>query len=118
MLLKDMWKRGRQSDSLYFKLKIFESTFPLPFDVYLLKFPTGGDIREHTDPVSVDKRHYRVNVVLKPAKRGGEFRVHTQQDLYYKIGPFEFFRPDLCVHSMTPVVAGTKYYLSIGWLLR
>ncbi len=46
--------------------------FLVPFDVYVLRFRPGVVVPRHTDPVD-GKRHYRVNIVLRQAKEGGEF---------------------------------------------
>lgn len=115
MLPKSWWKKGRQGTN-YYKLKILENKFLLPFDIYILKFPSGSHIQKHVDPVEDGRRHFRLNVVLKPAPEGGVFRKHGDCPHFHIFGPFEFFRPDICPHSMTQVQGGSKYYLSIGWL--
>lgn len=107
------WQRGRQQSG-YDKMLLLQSPWPLPFDAYLLRFPTGAAIAPHTDPVSIG-RHYRLNIVLKRARAGGEFVCATPIHASARI---KFFRPDACEHSVTRVTAGTRYVLSIGWVRR
>lgn len=38
------WTKGRQGSG-YDKLKIMESRFPLPFDIYLIRYPIGHTFR-------------------------------------------------------------------------
>ena len=65
------WRAGRQRTG-YDKMLLVASRFLLRFDCYLLRFRTGSEVPEHTDPVD-GKRHYRLNLVLKEASEGGEF---------------------------------------------
>jgi len=62
------WERGRQRSG-YDKLLLLAGQ---RFDVYLLRFPVGSSVPRHRDPVD-GARHLRLNVVLVPARRGGEF---------------------------------------------
>lgn len=107
------WQRGRQQSG-YDKMLIVQSRWPLPFDTWLLRFPTGAEIPPHTDPVSIG-RHYRLNIVLRRAREGGEFVCATP---IFASARIKFFRPDACEHSVTRVVRGTRYVLSIGWVRR
>jgi hypothetical protein len=65
------WQRGRQGTG-YDKMLLLTARWPLPFDSYLLRYPEGSEIPPHTDPVTTG-RHYRLNIVLKSPKSGGEF---------------------------------------------
>ena len=107
------WRSGRQ-ESGYEKMLLLANPFFLPFDCYLLRFRTGAEIPEHKDPVS-DKRHYRLNVILKKARSGGEF---VCRDPIYSSSRIKLFRPDRSPHSVTKISDGTRYVLSIGWVRR
>jgi hypothetical protein len=107
------WQRGRQASG-YDKMLLATALWPLPFDCYLLRFPTGSEIPPHTDPVSTG-RHYRLNIVIWRARAGGEFVCATP---IFETRRIKFFRPDACEHSVTRVTAGTRYVLSLGWVRR
>ncbi len=107
------WQKGRQKSG-YDKMLLAQSLRPLPFDMYILRFPEGSEIAPHTDPVSLG-RHYRLNIVLIPAKIGGEFFCATP---IFENSRIKFFRPDACEHSVSKVEEGTRYVLSIGWILK
>lgn len=104
------WIFGRQKSG-YLKKCIFQSE-TLRADCYILKYPTGSEIKPHTDPVQRG-RHYRLNIILKNGQ-GGKFICDGK---FFKFGPIIFFRPDLYEHSVTPITAGTRYVLSIGFVL-
>lgn len=93
---------------------LLQSRWPLPFDVYLLRFRTGSEIAPHTDPVAIG-RHFRCNVVLRSAREGGDFVCASP---IFATTRIKLFRPDACEHSVTRVVRGTRYVLSIGWVRR
>ena len=105
------WQRGRQLSG-YDKMLLLQSYWPLPFDVYLLRFPEGSEIAPHTDPVSKG-RHYRVNVILWRAGQGGEFQC---SDPLFESARIKFFRPDVSTHSVSKVLRGRRYVLSVGWV--
>ncbi|HEX6832272.1 MAG TPA: 2OG-Fe(II) oxygenase [Rudaea sp.] len=107
------WQKGRQQSG-YDKMLLLQSLWPLPFDVYILRFPQGSEIAPHTDAVS-SGRHYRLNIVIKRATTGGEFVCATP---IYASSRIKLFRPDACEHSVTRVVRGSRYVLSIGWIRR
>lgn len=106
------WEQGRQGTG-YEKMLLFTARWPLRFDSYLLRYPTGSEIPPHVDPVE-SGRHYRLNVVVRSSKSGGEFVCATP---LFATNRIKFFRPDVSEHSVTRVVAGTRYVLSIGWLI-
>jgi hypothetical protein len=106
------WQKGRQKSG-YDKMLLLQSMCPLPFDVYILRIPEGSEIKPHTDPVSFG-RHFRLNIVLKAAKVGGEFQCANPISQTRRI---KFFRPDACEHSVSLLESGTRYVLSIGWVL-
>jgi hypothetical protein len=105
------WQRGRQGSG-YDKLKIASAPWPLAFDCYLIRYPIGSQIPPHTDPVS-ERCHYRLNVVVRASPAGGEFFC---ADPIYESRRIKFFRPDLSEHSVSEVIGGPRYVLSIGWL--
>jgi hypothetical protein len=107
------WQRGRQRSG-YDKMLLLQSWWPLPFDVYVLRFPQDSEIPPHADPVTIG-RHYRCNIVLKRAAEGGEFVCKTP---IFTTERIKIFRPDACEHSVTRVVRGSRYVLSIGWIRR
>lgn len=107
------WQRGRQRSG-YDKMLLLQSLWPLAFDVYVLRFPEGAEIPQHTDPVAIG-RHYRCNIVVKRAKEGGEFVCKAP---IFATSRIKIFRPDACEHSVTRVVRGSRYVLSIGWVRR
>ena len=106
------WQVGRQ-DTGYDKMLILGSYWPLPFDCYLLRFNTGSEIPPHLDQVT-NGRHYRLNLVLKAAKQGGKFECDSP---LFSTRRVFLFRPDIESHSVSKILAGTRYVLSIGWVL-
>lgn len=105
------WQKGRQQSG-YEKMLLAGARWPIKFDMYLLRFPQGCEVPPHTDKVTAGK-HYRLNIVLKPAIQGGEF---VCQSPIYASSRVKFFRPDVCEHAVTPVIKGNRYLLSIGWV--
>lgn len=106
------WRRGRQGTG-YDKMLLLTARWPIPFDSYLIRYPEGSEIPAHTDPVQ-SGRHYRLNVVLKAPQSGGEFICATP---IYASKRIKLFRPDACEHSVTRVMGGSRYVLSLGWVL-
>lgn len=107
------WVEGRRKTG-YCKMPLLINNFILPFDVYILKFPEGCEVRPHIDTVS-GFRHFRLNLILKKAKIGGEFFCETS---YINTPRIKIFRPDKYVHSVSKVEKGCRYVLSIGWVLK
>lgn len=106
------WRRGRQGTG-YDKMLLLTARWPVPFDSYLLRFPEGTEIPPHTDPVEAG-RHYRLNLVLRMPGSGGQF---VCQNPIYASRRIKFFRPDQSEHSVTKVLGGSRYVLSVGWLM-
>jgi hypothetical protein len=104
------WVRGRQETG-YERLTLIEGGF-LPLDLHILRYRPGDHIPPHTDPVEF-KRHYRLNIILTKAW-GGVFRC---SNTIFETKRIKLFRPDLAEHSVTMVIHGTRYVLSIGWAL-
>lgn len=105
------WEKGRQ-DSGYYKMLIFTAKFPLPFDWYILKYPVGSSIPEHTDKVDIGK-HYRLNIILKKPKIGGVFSCSRT---ILNTNRIKLFRPDLYAHSLSMIEEGERIVMSIGWV--
>lgn len=106
------WVPGRQGTG-YAKMLLATSSWPIGFDLYLLRYEKGQGITRHTDPVP-GKRHYRINVELIRGK-GGQFHCEGQ---YRKWGPMIFFRSDINPHWVDPVEEGRRIVVSLGWVLR
>jgi hypothetical protein len=107
------WERGRQGTG-YDKLLLLANPLLVPFDCYLLRYPAGTQIPPHRDPVA-GGRHYRLNVVLWRSPTGGDFICDTP---IIHSSRFNLFRSDICTHSVTRVEGGSRYVLSVGWVLR
>ncbi len=106
------WQRGRQGTG-YDKMLLLTAPWPIAFDSYLIRYPEGSEIPPHTDPVQRG-RHYRLNVIVKSSASGGEFICANPIFTSRRI---KLFRPDACEHSVTRVVGGSRYVLSLGWVL-
>lgn len=107
------WQPGRQGTG-YEKCLLLASTWPVPFDLYLLRYRPGQGIPPHRDPVP-RMRHFRANLVLTRGQEGGAFR--CEHPLFSK-GRLHVFRSDLSEHAVEPMVRGTRYVLSLGWLRK
>lgn len=105
-----MWQPGRQGTG-YLKRLIFQFTWPIKIDCWIIKYPPDSWIPEHQDQVE-SGNHHRLNIVLKRAQTGGHLRVN--KDIHR--GRVCYFRPDLVQHEVTKIVHGTRVVLSIGWI--
>lgn len=103
------WEKGRQEGG-YDKMMLLQSQL-LRCDLYILRFPPGSEIKPHRDPVD-GREHYRANLTVWPAPKGGAF---VCENPLYQSRYFNFFRPDISTHSMTRVEGGSQYILSFGW---
>jgi hypothetical protein len=83
----------------------------LKFDCYLLRFPTGAEVKPHTDPVDPAYKHYRLNIVVKRPDLGGRFVGKT---LLTRVlaGKFQLFT---CMLAM--FVAGALLALAVDHML-
>lgn len=66
----------------------------------------------HVDRVARG-RHYRLNIILRRARTGGEFACART---LYASSRIKLFRPDEETHSVTRIVSGNRWVLSIGWV--
>lgn len=105
------WTKGR-INSGYYKFLVYMASWPIPFDIYILKFPTGSDIRDHVDTVE-EGNHYRLNITLKKADEGGVFKCGA---FIFETDRIKLFRPDIYQHHLTKITKGSQYMLSIGWI--
>ncbi len=87
--------------------------WPLRFDCYLLRFSKGNEIPPHIDEVE-QGRHFRLNLILKHARTGGEF--FCEQTIF-ESRSIKLFRPDINKHSVSKILEGKRYVLSVGWAL-
>ena len=109
------WVEGRQQSD-YSKMLLATCFLPIPFDLYLLKFPTGSSISAHVDKVSWG-RHFRLNIVVKKAIEGGEFKVARVPGTYINTARVKFFRPDRVLHEVSEVLEGERLVLSFGFVI-
>lgn len=107
------WRGGRQKSG-YEKMLLAINPFIIPWDCYLLRFREGAQIKGHIDPVD-ERRHFRINVILIEAAKGGQFECDAP---IFESRRVKFFRPDQQMHSVTRVESGSRYVLSIGWTLK
>jgi len=105
------WQKGRQ-ESNYEKMLLATAKWPLPFDVYLLRFFTGHEVPLHLDTVKKGE-HHRVNIILKNATDGGQF---ICKDPIFESKYIKYFRPDKSEHQVTKINKGSRYVFSLGWL--
>lgn len=117
------WEIGRSANpkAPYFKFKVFISKL-FKMDCYILKYPEGSSINYHKDPAPKDYKHYRLNIVLKHAKVGGEFLSFKNIGIGWfeakHCKRFNLFRPDIVDHAVAEIESGTRYVLSFGWLIK
>ncbi|MCH9670742.1 MAG: 2OG-Fe(II) oxygenase, partial [Gammaproteobacteria bacterium] len=71
-------------------------------------------IAVHRDTVE-SGMHYRLNIILKHAKEGGAFVCDRKIIDWPRV---KIFRPDICEHAVLPVIRGSRYVLSVGWILN
>ncbi|WP_144106824.1 2OG-Fe(II) oxygenase [Paraburkholderia sp. BCC1886] len=107
------WQEGRQNTGYRLFTMINSKRFAL--DMHLIAYPTGSSIPPHRDPVEPTHGHYRLNIEVRKAKRGGEFQCGRCLFRFWRIS---FFRPDIEEHSVTNIDEGQRLLLSIGWKRR
>lgn len=103
---------GRQKSG-YDVLLLITNSFLFQFDCYIIRYREGSHVPPHRDPNPAGK-HYRLNIVIKRARKGGEFQC---DQTIFQSNRIKLFRPDLYKHSVSKVEEGSRYVLSIGWLL-
>jgi len=105
------WINGRQNSG-YKKILLATLCWPVAFDCYIIKYEIGSFIPNHKDPVS-GKNHFRLNILLKKSSLGGDF---VCEKTILNWSRLKLFRPDRYYHSVSKIVSGNRYVLSIGWL--
>jgi hypothetical protein len=105
------WEEGRQKSG--YRIMTFINNSRFKFDMHLIQYPTGSSIPPHKDKANFDQRHYRLNIEVKRPKVGGFFVVEKCIFRWWRIA---LFRPDQCLHMVTPIEQGSRYVLSFGWL--
>ncbi len=124
------WTEGRRASG-YNKLPLLLLGYgkrpTVPFlgflDCYLLKYGPGAFVKKHKDSVCVENPdlsidhyvHYRLNIILKKSKIGGDFICEDHPSNWSLFDRIFLFRSDMCEHSVTQVLEGTRYVFSIGW---
>jgi hypothetical protein len=109
------WQLGRNNTGYEIFTLAYVNILFLSFDCHFIRYKVGSYIPEHRDPVKPDLKHYRLNIELWPAKKGGELLCEKS---IFRWGPINFFRPDEALHSVTKVEQGIRYLLSIGWVRK
>jgi hypothetical protein len=113
------WTPGRAGTG-YETYSLAERGF---WDCWIIRYPEGSHIPKHKDPAVAivdffrptwtgQPKVFRLNVVLRPAEEGGEFRC---EKAIFKTRRVAFFRPDKYEHEVTPVRKGTRYVFSFGF---
>lgn len=105
------WEEGRQQSG-YDKMLLLWGLFPLPFDMYIIRYKIGSCITPHVDKVTSGE-HYRINIVLQKATEGGDF---VCESCILNTERIKIFRPDKYSHSVTEIKSGMRYILSVGWI--
>jgi len=103
------WKEGRQKTG-YRIMKLFAIKWPIAVDSYLIHYPMGSYINEHSDDVD-GYNHYRCNITLKRAKKGGGFGCLGS---IFKSKYLNIFRSDLS-HKVYEITEGSRWVLSFGY---
>jgi len=86
----------------------------LKTDIYIFHYKTGSFIPKHKDPGKYG-RHYRFNITLKKADKGGEF---VCSNVVFRWWRFCLFRADANFHKVKKIEKGSRWVLSIGVTLR
>lgn len=108
---KFYWVVGRHKTG-YDKMCLRQKKWPIPHDIYLIRYREGSCITPHRDTVT-EGRHHRLNIVLWNSAEGGKFVCEKPIFSFWR---FHLFRSDLSTHSVTEITKGTRYVLSIGWV--
>jgi hypothetical protein len=102
------WEIGRQNSG-YHKLKLFSF---YRADCYLLFYPINSFIQPHIDKVK--GKHFRINLILRQAIKGGVFFCSNPIINWKRI---KIFRADISEHGLTNIEQGTRLVLSIGFIV-
>ncbi|WP_180007122.1 MULTISPECIES: 2OG-Fe(II) oxygenase [unclassified Acinetobacter] len=105
-------KKGRQHSGSD-KMLLLQNHLGLKCDAYFLRFPVGSMIPPRQDSVQYGQ-HFRLNIVIKKSKAGGEFICERS---IIDLPRVKLFRPDLYRHEVTEVQGSSCYVLSIGCVI-
>lgn len=119
------WQEGRQATG-YEKLDLINQApvawiieraldnlgNPYRYDAWLLHYPVGSEIPEHTDPAQDDLCHVRLNALIT-AGAGGVLYLDSEEMLLDE-GDGYLFRPDAVPHKVTPVEDSSRLVFSVG----
>ena len=113
-MLKDFfrWCGGRQGTG-YQKMLLFRSQW-LKCDLWLLRSSVGVEVPDHCDAAPAGFAHWRMNVVLRQARRGGIFSGDDVRVNWPRLKVFRSDRP----HRVTTIEEGRRLILSAGVLHR
>lgn len=107
-----MWKWGEDKFKTGYKLfTIFYSKL-LGIDIYLFHYPQGSFIPKHKDP-GKSGAHYRFNIELVAAKKGGVFICENK--ILALFSRIYLFRADTNYHQVSVIEEGCRIVLSFGW---
>ena len=101
------WVKGRLGTG-YEKLLLCQLKWPIKFDIYIIRLKEGNRIPVHFDKVE-NYFHFRLNIILKKAKIGGNYIGES----IYQNNRLIYFRPDIMEHSVSEVFRGERYIFSI-----
>ena len=85
----------------------------LKWDIYIFHYKEGSYIPKHKDPSKYGK-HYRFNIELKKADKGGKFICSS---VVFKWWRFCLFQADANYHKVTKIEKGSRWVLSFGFTI-
>lgn len=128
------WEEGRQgtgylkaavppnetdliSNLIMRSLKVLDRDDPLvlSYDCYILKYPPGSFIAQHKDDAPFGSRHCRLNAIISGSPHGGELYIERRKVELFP-GDAYVFRPDIHMHSISPIGKEARYVWSFGVL--
>lgn len=102
------WRSGYRATG-YEKMRIASGTWPVPWDLILLRMNEGVELPPHRDVVRgkfAIGPQMRINILLKAAKKGGEFFCEGPHKRWFN--RIFLFRADTNTHGVTKVDEGTR----------
>ena len=110
-----LWRWGYDKFDTGYRIFTLAYSRWLGFDCYLFHYPTGSFIPKHKDPAKFGP-HYRFNIELVKAKKGGEFL--CKEMIFSLRNRIHFFRADDSYHQVTKIEEGSRWVLSFGFTLK
>lgn len=108
------WKLGRQKTGYEIFIFLLNPLF-IPFHVLIIRYKVGSKVPPHKDQATEGTKHYRLNIIIRESKIGGEFLC---EKMIYESRRIKFFRADLYKHEVTEVKDRARYVFSIGWVIK